>query len=146
MVLDPNTFSADGTVALTNFSPSDDGKYIGYGVSRGGSDWNEFYIMNAADLSLMEDHLMWIKFSGMSWYGDGFFYSRFPEPQEGDELSGMNLNNKVYYHKIGDAQENDRLIYEDPAHPEWSFGAFVSEDKEILFLSVAQSTKGNQLH
>ena len=146
MVLDPNTFSADGTVALTNFSPSDDGKYIGYGISRGGSDWNEYYVMNASDLNLLEDHLMWIKFSGMSWYGDGFFYSRYPEPQKGEELSGQNLNNKVYFHKIGEEQENDKLIYEDPAHPEWGFGAFVTEDKEILFLSVAESTKGNQLY
>ena len=146
MVLDPNTFSADGTVALTNFSPSDDGKYIGYGISRGGSDWNEYYVMNASDLNLLEDHLMWIKFSGMSWYGDGFFYSRYPEPQKGEELSGQNLNSKVYFHKIGEKQENDKLIYEDPAHPEWGFGAFVTEDKEILFLSVAESTKGNQLY
>ncbi len=146
MVLDPNSFSEDGTVALTNFSPSDDGRYIGYGISHGGSDWNEYYVMNAQDLSLLEDHLKWIKFSGMSWYGDGFFYSRYPEPVKGDELSGQNLNNKVYYHRIGDKQENDKLIYEDPAHPEWSFGAYVSEDKQILFLSVAESTKGNQLY
>lgn len=146
MVLDPNTFSEDGTVALTNFSPSDDGKYIGYGISRGGSDWNEFFVMNAGDLSLLEDHLMWIKFSGMSWYGDGFFYSRYPEPEKGDELSGRNLNSKVYFHKIGDKQESDQLIYEDPAHPEWGLGAFVSEDKEILFLTVSESTKGNMLY
>lgn len=146
MVLDPNTFSADGTVALTDFVPSEDGKYIGYGVSRGGSDWNEFYVMNAADLSMLSDHLEWIKFSGMSWLGDGFFYSRFPEPQKGDELSGQNLNNKVYYHKVGDKQENDKLIYEDPAHPEWSFGAFVTDDKEVLFLTMSESTKGNQLY
>ncbi len=146
MVLDPNTFSDDGTVSLTNFSPSDDGKYIGYGISRGGSDWNEYFVMKADNLELLSDHLKWIKFSGMSWYGDGFFYSRYPEPAKGDELSAQNLNNKVYYHKIGDSQQNDVLIYEDPAHPEWGFGAFVSEDKEILFLTVVESTKGNQLH
>ncbi len=145
LVLDPNTFSEDGTVALTNFSPSEDGKYIGYGISRGGSDWNEYYVMDAASLELRSDHLKWIKFSGMSWYGDGFFYSRYPEPAQGDELSGQNLNSKVYFHKVGDPQENDRLIHEDPAHPEWGFSAFVSEDKEILFLMTVESTKGNQL-
>lgn len=145
MVLDPNTFSEDGTVALTNFNPSEDGKYIGYGVSRGGSDWNEFFVMNAGDLQKLEDHLLWIKFSGISWYGDGFFYSRYPEPAKGDELSGMNTNSKVYYHKIGDKQENDALIYEDPANPNWGFSAFVTEDKEILLLATNESTNGNHL-
>ncbi|MCK9401430.1 MAG: prolyl oligopeptidase family serine peptidase [Bacteroidales bacterium] len=145
MVLDPNTFSEDGTVSLTNFNPSEDGKYIGYGVSRGGSDWNEFFVMNAGDLQKLEDHLLWIKFSGISWYGDGFFYSRYPEPAKGDELSGMNTNNKVYYHKIGDKQENDALIYEDPANPNWGFSAFVTEDKEILLLATNESTNGNRL-
>jgi prolyl oligopeptidase len=145
MVLDPNTFSEDGTVSLTNFSPSEDGKYIGYGISRGGSDWNEFFVMNAGDLQKLEDHLMWIKFSGISWYGDGFYYSRYPEPAKGDELSGMNENNKVYYHKIGDKQANDQLIYEDPAHPSWGFSAYVTDDKEILVLSTNESTNGNRL-
>jgi prolyl oligopeptidase len=145
MVLDPNTFSEDGTVSLSSFSPSEDGKYIGYGISRGGSDWSEFFVMNANDLKKLDDHLEWIKFSGMSWYGDGFFYSRFPEPAKGDELSGMNENNKVYYHKIGDKQEADKLIYEDLAHPEWGFGAWVTDDKEILLMSSTESTKGNKL-
>ncbi len=145
MVLDPNTFSADGTISLSAFSPSEDGKYIGYGISRGGSDWSEFFVMNAGDLQKLDDHLKWIKFSGMSWYGDGFFYSRYPEPAKGDELSGMNENSKVYYHKISDKQENDQLIYEDPAHPNWGFGAGVTEDKEILILYANESTKGNKL-
>ncbi len=78
MVLDPNTFSEDGTVSLTNFSPSEDGKYIGYGISRGGSDWNEFFVMNADNLQKLDDHLMWIKFSGLSWYGDGFLLQPVP--------------------------------------------------------------------
>jgi prolyl oligopeptidase len=145
MVLDPNTFSDDGTVALSAFSPSEDGKYIGYGISRGGSDWNEFFVMNAGDLSKLEDHLMWIKFSGLSWFGDGFFYSRYPEPAKGDELSGMNENSKVYFHKIGDKQENDQLIYEDPSHPNWGFSVWATEDKEVLLLSTNESTKGNKL-
>lgn len=145
MVLDPNTFSEDGTVSLSAFSPSEDGKYIGYGISRGGSDWNEFFVMNAGDLQKLDDHIKWIKFSGMSWYGDGFFYSRYPEPAKGDELSGMNENSKVYYHKVGDKQENDQLVHEDPAHPNWGFGAGVTEDKEILLLYTNESTKGNKL-
>lgn len=145
MVLDPNTFSADGTVSLSAFTPSEDGKYIGYGTSSAGSDWSEFFVMNAGDLSKLDDHLKWIKFSGMSWYGDGFYYSRYPEPAKGDELSGANENNKVYYHKIGDKQENDQLIYEDPAHPNWGFSAYVTDDKEIMILTTTESTKGNKL-
>jgi len=146
MVLDPNTFSEDGTVALTSFSPSQDGKYIGYGISRGGSDWNEFFILNADDLKPLDDHLMWIKFSGMSWHEDGFYYSRYPEPAKGDELSGQNLNNKVYYHKIGDAQESDELIYQDPAHPNWGFSAYATDDKELLIMTAVESTNGNRLY
>jgi prolyl oligopeptidase len=145
MVLDPNTFSEDGTVALSAFAPSEDGKYIGYGVSRGGSDWNEYYVMNASDLQKLEDHLMWIKFSGLSWLGDGFFYSRYPEPAKGEELSGQNVNSKVYFHKVGDTQDKDQLIYEDLSHPEWGFSAFVTDDKEILVLSAVESTNGNRL-
>ena len=79
MILDPNTLSEDGTVSMTVFSPSKDGKLIGYGVSRGGSDWNEFYIKDLESGNDLPDHLQWIKFSGMAWYGDGFFYTRFPE-------------------------------------------------------------------
>lgn len=146
LVLDPNTFSEDGTISLTNFSPSDDGKYIGYGISRGGSDWNEFYVLDANTLENYEDHLKWIKFSGIAWYGDGFYYSRYPEPASGQELSGMNLNNKVYYHKMGDKQENDLLIYEDPANPNWGFSANVTDDQELLLLGIRESTKGNRLY
>ena len=146
MVLDPNTFSEDGTIALTNFSPSDDGKYIGYGISRGGSDWNEFFVMDAQTLEQYDDHLEWIKFSGISWYGDGFFYSRYPEPASGEALSGMNLYNQVYYHKIGDEQENDQLIYEDKSNPNWGFSASVTDDKELLVLGIRESTKGNRLY
>jgi prolyl oligopeptidase len=146
MVLDPNTFSEDGTVALTSFSPSQDGKYIGYGISRGGSDWNEFFVLNAEDLKPLDDHLMWIKFSGMSWHEDGFYYSRYPEPAKGDELSGQNLNNKVYYHKIGDAQGSDELVYQDPAHPNWGFSAYATDDKELLIMTAVESTNGNRLY
>jgi prolyl oligopeptidase len=146
LVLDPNTFSEDGTVALTSFNPSKDGKFIGYGISRGGSDWNEHYVMNADDLTKLDDHLEWIKFSGMSWYDDGFYYSRYPEPEKGDELSGQNLNNKVYYHKIGTPQAEDELVYEDPEHPDWGFRAYVTDDKKVMVLMVVESTDGNQLH
>ena len=146
MILDPNTLSEDGTVAMTMFEPSPDGKYIGYGISRGGSDWNEFYVMDAAGGKLLEDHLKWIKFSSMAWYKDGFYYSRYPEVAEGDELSGVNEYNKVYYHKISKDQSADKLIFEDPDHPVRSFVPIVSNDKKILMLYVFESSSGNGLY
>lgn len=146
VLLDPNTFSDDGTVSLTGFTPSPDGKYIGYGISRGGSDWDEFYVMDPETRELYDDKVMWVKFSPMAWYGDGFFYSRYPEPEEGDELSGMNLYNKVYYHKVGDPQSEDEQIYEDAKNPGWSFAPGVTDDRELLILYVYESTDGNAIY
>lgn len=144
--LDPNTLSDDGTVALSTFSPSKDGKYVGYGIARAGSDWNEYYVRDIASVTDLSDHLQWIKFSGMSWFGDGFFYSRFPQPSASDQLKGENLNNKVYFHTVGTPQEQDKLVYEDAAHPGWSFGAGVTEDKKYLVISATESTSGNALY
>ncbi|HKK10056.1 MAG TPA: hypothetical protein VJ939_04425, partial [Bacteroidales bacterium] len=126
--INPNTLSEDGTVSLTNFEVSDDGKYAAYGISRGGSDWREFYVRDVATGEDLDDHIMWAKFSGISWYKDGFFYTRYPSPEKGDKLSGVNENNKVYYHKIGTDQSQDELIYEEPENPLRGFGAQVTED------------------
>ena len=144
--LDPNTFSEDGTVALSDFSPSRDGKYVGYGIARSGSDWNEFFIRDIATGTDLSDHLKWIKFSGISWYGDGFYYSRYPEPEEGETMKGENLHNKIYYHKTGTPQDQDILIYEDPEHPGRGFSTSVTEDKKYLIISVTESTSGNALY
>ncbi|MBA7540227.1 Prolyl endopeptidase [subsurface metagenome] len=145
LFLDPNELSEDGTVALTNFELSKDGKYFGYGISRGGSDWRELYVRDMATGEDMDDHIMWAKFSGISWYKNGFFYSSYPEPKEGDVLKGENKNNKVYYHLVGTNQEEDKLIYEDPDHPEWGFYVSVTEDQKYLVLSTNESTSGNAL-
>ncbi|TRX71382.1 prolyl oligopeptidase family protein [Carboxylicivirga sp. M1479] len=144
--LDPNTLSEDGTVSLTNFSVSNDGKYLGYGISRGGSDWREFFIKDIKSGELLKDHLQWIKFSGIAWYKDGFFYNRYPTPLKGDELKGENTNSKLYYHKVGTSQDKDVLIYEDTQNPEWSFSANVTEDEKFLIISVTESTSGNALY
>jgi len=146
VLLDPNTLSEDGTVALAGTSVSDDGKYLAYGISHSGSDWKEYFVKEIETGTLLEDHIEWMKFSGVAWYRDGFFYSRFPEPKEGDELSGMNKNNKIYYHKLGDKQEDDALIYEDPANNEWSFSPRVTDDGRYLLISVSESTSGNALY
>lgn len=144
--INPNTLSEDGTVSLTNFEVSDDGKYAAYGISRGGSDWREFYVREVATGDDLDDHIMWAKFSGISWYKDGFFYARYPSPEKGDKLSGVNENNKVYYHKIGTDQSEDKLVYEEPDNPQRGFGAQVTEDDKYLILYTTESTSGNGLY
>jgi prolyl oligopeptidase len=140
--LDPNKLSEDGTVALSNFSVSKDTKYVGYGIARAGSDWNEFFVKEVESGKKLDDHLKWIKFSNLSWYKDGFFYSRYDEP-EGSELSGVNENKKLFYHKVGTPQEEDELIYQDPSNPMWSFAGEVTNDENYLVISVYESTSGN---
>ncbi len=146
LVLDPNLLSTDGTVALSTFSVSNDGRYLGYGISRGGSDWNEFFIRDLTTGKDLADHLKWIKFSGLSWYGDGFFYNRYPQPREGDELKGANSSSRLFFHKVGDGQDKDVLVYEDPQNPNWSFGGGVTDDSKLLIISVSESTSGNAFY
>jgi prolyl oligopeptidase len=143
--LDPNTFSDDGTVALSAFSVSNDSKYAAYGISKGGSDWKELFVREIGSGKNLDDHLKWIKFSGISWLGNGFFYSRFDEPAEGNELKGENKNSKVFYHRVGMPQSGDLLIYKDDAHPDRSYSLQVTEDEEYMFLYVTESTSGNAL-
>ncbi|MCB8994291.1 MAG: S9 family peptidase [Bacteroidales bacterium] len=144
--LNPNSLSEDGTAALATFSPSNDGKYAAYAIAKAGSDWNEIYVKEIEGLKDLDDHLKWIKFSSISWYKNGFYYSRFNEPKEGDALKGENLNNKVYYHKVGTPQSADILVYEDVEHPSWSFNASVSDDEKFLIISAIESTTGNAVY
>jgi len=146
MILDPNSFSDKGTVALSAFSVSRDGKYLGYGLSKGGSDWNELYVKDIDSDSVLADHIQWVKFSTIAWFGKGFFYSRYPEPKAGDQLKGENKNSKVYYHQLGDDQSKDQLIYEDREHPEWGFSVEVTDDEQYLVISVTESTSGNAVY
>jgi prolyl oligopeptidase len=139
---DPNKLSEDGTKALSTFSFSDDGKYLAYGVSTGGSDWNEFFVMNTETQEQLSDHLKWIKFSGIAWKGDGFYYNRFPEPT-GSELSTKNEYSKVYYHKVGDDQKNDKLIYEDNDRPNRGFSAQTTDDERFLIIYFREGTSNN---
>lgn len=142
MVLDPNTWSDDGTIALGGLSFSDDGRYMAYGIQDGGSDWRTWRVMDTVSGTLLDDELQWLKFAGISWAPDnqGFFYSRFPEPAEGETFQSTNLNNKIYYHQAGTPQSADRLVYEDPDHPEWGFNATVSEDGDYLVVTVWKGT------
>jgi prolyl oligopeptidase len=116
--IDPNKLSKDGTSAIATLSFSKNNKYAVYLESQAGSDWEDGYVMNVNDKSLLKDELHSIKFSGLSWKGDdGFYYSRYPAPDEKNKLTTQNQFHKVYYHKIGTPQSDDILIYEDKEHP-----------------------------
>jgi prolyl oligopeptidase len=145
ILIDPNTLSEDGTIALSGYNITKDGKTLIYSISRGGSDWREFFFMDIDSREMLADHLHWIKFSGISTYQDGIFYSRFPEPKEGDALKGTNENGMVYFHKIGTSQTEDILVYSDPNNPKRSFGIDATDDEKYLFLSTSESTSGNAL-
>lgn len=142
ILIDPNTWSKDGTIALSGTEMSDDGKYVAYGIQDGGSDWRTWRVMEIASRKLLDDELKWIKFSGIAWTPDskGFFYSRYDEPKEGAEFQSLNLNQKVFYHVVGTSQSEDKLIYERPDEPEWGFGAEVSEDGRYLVMTVWKGT------
>lgn len=139
---DPNKLSEDGTVSLATFSFSKDGKTFAYATASGGSDWNEYFVMDVESGKKLNDHLIWIKFSGMAWKDNGFFYSRFPEPT-GSELSTKNQYSKVYYHKIGDDQSKDVVIFEDPTRPDRGFSAGTTEDERFLIIYFSEGTSNN---
>ncbi|MDX5481305.1 MAG: prolyl oligopeptidase family serine peptidase [Hymenobacteraceae bacterium] len=138
---DPNKLSSDGTVALTALEFSKDGKYIAYGTSSGGSDWNTYHVMDASGKKL-DDQLDWVKFSGPSWYKDGFFYSRYDAPTEGNKLANKNEYHKVYYHKIGTPQSQDQLVYEDKQHPLRNFYGQTTDDERFLILNASEGASG----
>jgi len=149
LLLDPNKFSTDGTSRLGSFSLSHTGKYVGYGISEGGSDWNDIHILDVASRKPLEDHLEWVKFSGASWKGDeGFYYNRYPVPAAGKKMAAKNEYQKVYYHKIGTLQSADELVYEDNDHPARFNGVGVTDDQRFEVRSQsdpAAGKKGNSL-
>ncbi len=143
--LDPNKLSDDGTVALTGLSFSHDGKYAAYTISRSGSDWTEIYVLDTVTGQLLDDHIEWAKFTGAAWQGDGFYYSAYDAPVKGKEFSNVNENHKVYYHKIGTPQTEDKLIYQNPAYPKRFYYTGTSEDERILFVYESGAGRGNNL-
>ncbi|MBP1616920.1 MAG: Prolyl oligopeptidase [Bacteroidetes bacterium] len=146
LLLDPNALSKDGTVALSAISFSNDGKYLAYSIARAGSDWNEIYVMDLATKELLADHIRWVKFSGISWQGDGFYYSAYDAPQAGMELSKINEYHKVFFHKVGDSQKGDKIIFQNKEFPLRNVGGGVTEDEKFLIISETESTSGNSLH
>ena len=146
VLLDPNKLSEDGTVALGGIYFSNNGKYMAYTISRSGSDWQEIYVMDLATGKLLEDHIQWAKFTGASWQGDGFYYSAYDAPVAGKEYSNVNENHKIYYHKLGEPQSKDRLVYRNPAYPQRFYSADVSENEKVLFIYESGAGQGNALN
>ncbi len=144
IILDPNTLSNDGTVSLSGTSISKDGKTLAYGISKAGSDWVEIHFRDIETKKDLPDVIKWVKFSGMSWKGNGIYYSRYAEPT-GSGLSQKNEFHKVYYHQVGTSQDKDVLYFEDKDHPNYNFGAYTTEDENYLFVSTSESTSGEKL-
>ncbi len=142
LILDPNTWSDDGTVALGGLAFSDDGRYMAYGIQDGGSDWRTWRVKDFQTDQLLDEELKWLKFGGVSWLkdGSGFYYSRFPAPEEGEAFQSTNLNNKIYFHKVGTSQDDDVLVHADPEHPDWGFIPTVTEDGDYLVITVWKGT------
>ncbi|MFO0968266.1 MAG: prolyl oligopeptidase family serine peptidase [Gemmataceae bacterium] len=142
VLLDPNTWSKDGTVALTALSFSEDGKLLAYGVSEAGSDWSVVRVMGVDGLKKLDDEIRWVKFSDLSWTHDnkGFFYSRFPEPKKTGKYLSLSLDQKLYYHKVGTPQSEDKLVYEYPAEPRYTVTGEVTEDGKYLVISMGDGT------
>lgn len=145
VLLDPNKFSEDGTTSLGQAAISPDGKYVAYAFSNAGSDWTEIKVKEIAGNKELEDHIEWVKFSGISWKGNGFFYSAYDAPKEGKDYSAKNEFHKIYYHTLGTKQEKDILIYEDKENALRNFGVTVTEDEKYILLSGSEGTSGNNL-
>ncbi|MFQ6610009.1 MAG: prolyl oligopeptidase family protein [Fidelibacterota bacterium] len=147
VALDPNQLSEDGTVALSSLDIHKDGKLVAYGISRSGSDWVEYFVRDIDSGKDLDDHLQWVKFSEATWHpdGSGFYYARYPEPKTGDEYEDVNVNQKLYFHKLGTPQIEDELIYEDSEHPQYGFSASVTEDEQFLILTVWAGTENKNL-
>jgi len=143
LVIDPNTLSTDGSIALAGFAPSPDGRYLAYGISEGGADWRTLLVRELDSGKQLADSVRWLKGGGMSWTKDGrgFYYSRFPEPEAGKQLQNAIHDEKIYYHVIGTSQAQDKLIYERPDHPDWFVRGGVSEDGRYLLVSVSRGTE-----
>ncbi|OUC12845.1 MAG: S9 family peptidase [Alkalinema sp. CACIAM 70d] len=147
VLLDPNQLSEDGTVALSGIAITDDGKRLAYGISKSGSDWQEWQVREIATGQDLTDRIQWVKFSGAAWTkdGQGFFYARYDEPNEQTQFAAVNYYQKLYYHRLGTPQSADQLIYERPDQKEWGFGSGVTEDGRYLIISVWQGTDRRNL-
>ncbi len=142
-VLDPNRLSPDGTTRLQLFALSKEGNYAVVGLSKGGSDWQTYYVRDMKTGKDLSDELNWVKISGAAWKVNGFYYSRYPSPEKGaSDLSAKNENHQVYYHKVGTLQTEDVLVYENKENPQRFNTAATSEDERFLYLNISDRGKG----
>ncbi len=143
LVLDPNKLSPNGSIALLEYDASPNGKYLCYGLSEGGADWEEFHVKDIGTGKEFNDTVKWVKFSGIAWTKDskGFFYSRFPEPKKGDALMSEAVGQMLYYHTIGTPQSEDKLFYSLKEHPGWYVGGSVTDDGHYLFIVLNKGTE-----
>ncbi len=142
ILLDPNSWTKDGTIALNGTAISPDARYMAYGTSEAGSDWEVWRVMDITAGKILGDELRWVKFSGASWTADGkgFFYCRYPEPKKGEAFQSLNTNQQVMYHRIGTSQDDDVLVYKRPDHPEWGFSLSVTDDGRYLVMNTWKGT------
>ena len=142
MLIDPNTWSADGATALAEWDPSEAGRHLLYSIQEGGTDWRIVRVLDVATGQPLADEVRWVKFSNLDWAedGSGFFYSRFPEPAQGQEFQSLNENQTVYFHRLGTPQSEDRLVYATPDRPRLSHGAEVSDDGRWLIVYSSEGT------
>lgn len=140
--IDPNTLSQDGTVSISLLGASKDNRYLAISRAEGGSDWNQIRIMDLETGEELSDRVDWVKFSGASWLKNGFFYSRYPAPETGTEMSNQNLYHSVYFHELGTDQSKDKLIYEDRKNPKMNHYTGVTEDEKYLVMYATPGTDG----
>lgn len=147
VLLDPNTLSTDGTVALSGAAITKDGRLLAYGTSSGGSDWQEWRVRDVATGQDMPDHIRWVKFSGAEWTrdGSGFWYGRYDAPEGENALKAVNKFQKLYFHRLGTSQDQDTLVYERQDQPDWGFGPTLSDDGRHLIISVWRGTEEKNL-
>ena len=142
VLIDPNKWAEDGTVRLGAFAPSADAKYAVYGISKSGSDWQQYKVMELATKKTLPDTLDWVKVSSVAWHGDGFYYSRYPQPAKGKEKAAINEDHRVYFHKVGTPQSQDRQIYQDAANAQRFHIVQTTDDERFALLTVSDRAKG----
>ena len=142
VLLDPNAWSADGTVQLSAFAPSKDATYAVYGISNSGSDWQQYKVMELATKRTLDDTIDWVKVSTVAWAGRGFYYSRYPEPAAGHEKASINENHQVFFHALGTKQSEDKLVYEDAKNPQRFHVVYTTEDERFAILDLSERGKG----
>lgn len=146
VLLDPNKLCENGTVSLSGYSVSEDERFFAYMISRGGSDWNEVFIIDLKTGKQLDDHLQWLKFSGLTWYKDGFFYSRYQPEDKTTTLSDKNVHHSIYYHKLNTSQSEDVLVFRNEKEPLRTYSTSSDRDGKFVFLSESQGTSNNALY